>query len=156
MAEVRRHMAVPAERVWAQLGDGWIFPTWVVGATHIRDVDADWPAPGSRIHHKVGVWPLVINDTTQVLEAEAPFRLVLQARAWPLGEARIELDISEDGDGSTVTMRERPTHGVARWLHSPVQEALLRWRNREAIDRLATLAERRGRTVPLTRDRPGA
>lgn len=144
MAETRRRVDATPAQVWAQLTDAWLFPTWVVGATHIRDVEPDWPAPGSRIQHKVGVWPLVINDTTQVVEAEEPVRLVLQARAWPVGEARVEMIIAPDGPAaSTVTMRERPTNGIARWLHTPLQEAVLRWRNREALDRLATLAERR-------------
>ncbi|MDI3193607.1 hypothetical protein QK290_04985 [Pseudarthrobacter sp. AL07] len=29
-------------------------------------VDAQWPGTGSRLHHSVGHWPLVINDSTSV------------------------------------------------------------------------------------------
>ncbi|WP_324188972.1 SRPBCC family protein [Nocardia farcinica] len=47
---------VPAdiERAFAVLSDGWLYAGWVVGASHIRDVDPDWPGVGSRIHHSVG------------------------------------------------------------------------------------------------------
>ena len=40
--------------VWSVLSDGWLYPLWVVGASRMRDVDPDWPAVGSRIHHSVG------------------------------------------------------------------------------------------------------
>jgi len=33
-----------AEQVWDVLGDGWLYPLWVVGASRIRDVDDGWPA----------------------------------------------------------------------------------------------------------------
>lgn len=139
MAEVSRHVLASPERVWAELSDGWIFTGWVVGATHIRGVDATWPEVGARLHHQVGAWPLVVSDTTVVLECEPAKRLVLRARAWPVGEARVVLDVSADGDGSKITMTERPTRGPGRWLHTPVQEALLRRRNTESLNRLASI-----------------
>ena len=37
-----------------------------MGASRIRDVETDWPAEGSRIHHYVGLWPGLINDNTAV------------------------------------------------------------------------------------------
>ena len=53
--------ATPAD-VFAVLADGWLYPSWVVGASRVRGVDGTWPQPGSRIHHSVGVWPLLIDD----------------------------------------------------------------------------------------------
>ena len=35
-----------AKQVWDVLGDGWLYPLWVVGASRIRDVDDGWPAEG--------------------------------------------------------------------------------------------------------------
>jgi uncharacterized protein YndB with AHSA1/START domain len=143
VVEVSKHVNAGPERVWAELSDGWMFTGWVVGATHIRDVDENWPEVGARLHHQVGVWPLVVNDSTAVVAAEPPRRLVLQARAWPVGEAQIVLTVEPDGDGSLVRMAEAPTDGPGRWLHNPVQEALLRRRNIESLERFAAIAEKR-------------
>src|SRR3954463_14152991 len=86
----------PPERVFAALSDAWLLPVWVVGATHIRDVDENWPAPGSIVHHQVGGGPLALSDVTAVVECEPPSRLVLQGRAWPFGEVYIELTVEPD------------------------------------------------------------
>jgi uncharacterized protein YndB with AHSA1/START domain len=102
------------ERVFAELADPWSYTGWVVGASHIRDADESWPSVGARLHHRVGPWPLSIADSTRVLESEPPRRLVLQVRAWPLGEGRVELTIRAEGAGSRVTMAEVPTKGPGR------------------------------------------
>ena len=54
--------------VFAVLADGWLYPTWVVGASRMRDVDDRWPEPGSRLHHSVGAWPALLDDITESLE----------------------------------------------------------------------------------------
>ena len=64
-SDVQRTMDASAHRVFHELSDGWAFVGWVVGATHIRDVDPGWPAVGTRIHHKIGSWPVVLADTTE-------------------------------------------------------------------------------------------
>jgi uncharacterized protein YndB with AHSA1/START domain len=149
MTTVSRNIAATPDEVFAQLADGWIYAAWVVGASHIRDVDAGWPAVGTRIHHRVGPWPATIDDTTEVIDVITGSRLVLQARAWPIGEARVELTIEADGkDGSRVSMAEAPTRGVGNWLDNPLQRIVLRGRNRESLARLASLAEKRPRTQP--------
>src|SRR6478735_6471041 len=81
---------IPAdpERIWAVLADPGSYGYWVVGSDTIRDADGGWPQPGTKIHHRVGVGPLKINDDTQVIESEPGRRLVLHARARPLGTAR--------------------------------------------------------------------
>ncbi len=28
------------------LSDGWLYASWVVGASRVRDVDPRWPSPG--------------------------------------------------------------------------------------------------------------
>jgi hypothetical protein len=69
MAESRRVKCSP-EQVFAVLNDGWTYPLWVVGASRIRDVDDGWPALGTKLHHSFGVWPALIDDTTEVLKIE--------------------------------------------------------------------------------------
>lgn len=143
MAEVSKHIGVAPERVWIELSDGWMYTGWVVGASHIRGVDENWPDVGARLHHQVGAWPLTIRDSTRVVESVRAERLVLQARAWPAGEARVELDLAAEGDGTRVRMVEYPTDGAAKMLHNPLQDAVLRKRNQESLERLACIAENR-------------
>ncbi len=140
---VSRVVRVSPERAWTELTDAWVYTSWVVGATHIRDVDASWPEPGSKLHHTVGPWPLTIKDFTTVVEADPPRRLVLNARAWPVGEARIEITLEPVPDGTEVTMAEWPVRGPGAWGRNPLMDALLRARNRESLGRLAALAENR-------------
>ena len=88
-AVITRRVHAPADVVWAVLADGWLYANWVVGASRIRDVEPDWPRPASRLHHSFGVWPALIDDHTQVLTADQGRMLVLKARRWPAGEARV-------------------------------------------------------------------
>lgn len=64
----RRFKATP-EQVWGVLADGWLYPLWVVGASRMREVDDTWPAVGSKLHHSVGTWPALLDDTTEVVES---------------------------------------------------------------------------------------
>ena len=95
-----RLIEAPPQAVWDVLADGWLYPSWVVGASRIRAVDPAWPAVGSLIHHSFGVWPLVIDDNTEVLDASPPTLLRLRARGWPAGEAEVVLRLSADGAGT--------------------------------------------------------
>lgn len=141
MIEVTRRVQAAPDAVWRVLANGWLYPSWVVGASRMRAVDARWPQPGSTLHHSVGVWPALISDSTTVVDAEPGRRLLLQARGWPMGEARIELTIEPDGQGCVVTIFEDATHGVARVLPAPARQLLLGGRNTETLQRLAFLAE---------------
>jgi uncharacterized protein YndB with AHSA1/START domain len=136
-------MAAPPERVFDVICDGWLLPVWVVGATHIRDVDDNWPERGAKVHHQVGAWPLTIADSTAVVEYEPPRRLVLQGRAFPFGEAYIDITVEADGTGSVVHMGEAPSYGPARVLDNPLQRRLLAARNKESLARLRDVAEHR-------------
>ena len=72
MVSVTRYAAAPIERVFEVVSDPRTYPDWLVGAQEIRSVDEDWPQPGSRFHHRVGlVGPLTIPDSTSSVEVEA-------------------------------------------------------------------------------------
>jgi uncharacterized protein YndB with AHSA1/START domain len=143
---VSRSVAAPPEAVWAVLADGWQYATWVVGASRVRAVDAGWPQAGTRLHHSFGPWPAVISDATVSDEAEEPQHLVLTAKGWPVGEARVEIEIVPDGpDGCTVSIAEDAISGPGRFVPKPVRQALILPRNREALRRLAFIAEGRPR-----------
>lgn len=141
MAVNRKVIAAPAERVFTVLANGWLFPVWVVGASRMRAVDDHWPAVGAKIHHSVGVWPALINDSTSLLEWDPPRRAVMQARLWPIGEATVALDVEPAEDGCAVTMTETPSTGPFAALPRPVADLPIRVRNVETLHRLAYLAE---------------
>lgn len=144
MIEVSQTMAAGADRVFAVLADGWLYPLWVVGASHMRHVDDDWPAVGSRIHHSVGPWPLDIEDVTKVTAVQPDRMLELDARVWPTGAARVRLTLEPVGKNQTrVTMGEIFERGPAREVPQPLQAAMMRPRNVEALRRLADIAEHR-------------
>jgi hypothetical protein len=132
------------EDVFAVLTDGWSYASWVVGASRIRDVQAGWPQPGRSIHHSVGVWPLVIDDRTTVEAYEPLRRLQLKVRAWPAGEGRVELEAEDRGGECYLVMREKAINGPAALLPAAIADPLLSIRNKEALRRLALMAE--GRT----------
>lgn len=127
--------------VFAVLTDGWSYASWVVGASRIRDVEAGWPQPGRSIHHSVGIWPLLIDDTTTVEEYE-PLRLLqLKVRAWPAGEGRVRLE-AEDRDGQChLVMREQVVKGPAALLPAALTDPFLAVRNTEALRRIRLIAE---------------
>ncbi len=145
VAAVERHADAPPEAVWAVLADGWLYSTWVVGATRIRDVDGTWPAVDSRIHHSFGLWPAVIDDTTHVLECEVERLLALAARGWPVGEAEVRIRLTPAGDGTKLTIEEAVTGGLGRLLPTWLEQLAVRPRNSEALRRLCMLAEGRYR-----------
>jgi uncharacterized protein YndB with AHSA1/START domain len=143
VATVEQRISAPVERVFDILADGWSYSSWVVGASHIRKVDSGWPQPGTRIHHSVGPWPLVVKDVTLVEELELPHRLVLRARLWPFGAATVRFDLASAGAGATtVVMDEELKEGPFSRLPARVQAALLVPRNRETLLRLSDLATR--------------
>jgi hypothetical protein len=141
-----RDMTCTPGQVFAVLSDGWLLGLWVVGASRIRDVDATWPAPGATVHHSVGSWPALLDDTTTVKAVVPDRSLGLQARAWPAGEANVLIQVDARPGGCRVTITEDAVKGPATWLPKPVRSALLHRRNTEALRRLEYLAE--GRTAP--------
>ena len=141
----RRLIAATPDEVWGVLADGWLYPLWVVGATRIRDVDQSWPAEGSRIHHSVGVWPVMINDHTRVLKVVPGRSLSLRARAWPMGEADVVIKLSDVGSETEVTIEEEVVSGPGTMIPPPITGLSLKWRNVETLRRLSFVVEgRRG------------
>ena len=64
--------------------------------------------PGSRIHHSVGTWPLLVSDET-VVEACEPEQLIrLRAKGKAMGQAIVEISLHDEGDRTRVVMVHRP------------------------------------------------
>jgi len=145
MAETSRIIGTSAERIFAVLADGWSYASWVVGAAHMRDVDPSWPAPGSRLHHRVGPWPVNIDDQSVVRSMIPDRMLELEARVWPLGAALVRLTLEPiDPLRTRVRMEESLCSTMWRKVPDIVQAALLVPRNQESLARLDDIAVHRG------------
>ena len=143
MATNERTMKATADAVWAVLADGWLYPLWVVGASRMREVDDGWPAVGTRLHHSVGTWPLLIDDTTEVVEVTPGASLTLHARAQPSGVARVTIHLEALGAETRVVIEEDAVSGPAVLVPKIVRDVSIKWRNVESLRRLAYVAERR-------------
>lgn len=124
----------------AVVRDGWNYADWVVGAVHVRAVDPAWPSAGSKVHHRLGAWPLTLDDTTEVVSYEEGQSLELRARLWPLGEATVRLDWEPYGSAQTrVRMEERFVRGAALGARNRAADVILHARNAESLARLEHL-----------------
>jgi uncharacterized protein YndB with AHSA1/START domain len=143
MATNTRVIRTGPDKVWAVLTDGWLYPLWVVGAARMRDVDANWPEVGSKLHHSAGTWPLLIDDNTEVLECRPGTFLRLRARAWPVGEAQVDITLSAAGAHTRVEIAEQAVSGPGALIPKAIETPMINWRNSETLRRLALIAENR-------------
>ena len=143
MATNYRVLSCSPEAVFDVLADGWLFPTWVVGASRMRNVDDAWPQPGTKLHHSFGTWPLLVNDETTMLEWDPPRHAALKPKGWPIGEAIVTIDVRPQGSGCLVRIQEQPAEGPGAWVPRFITDPILYLRNRETLQRLAYVAEGR-------------
>jgi hypothetical protein len=140
---VTRDTTATRQQLWNVIADGWTYSQWVVGNTRMRAVETSWPAPGSKIHHTIGIWPVVLNDETEVESCIPQEELVLLAKTRPFGGARITLRLFDTENGSRVEMAEVPVGGPLSLVPRRLALAAVYPRNRECTARLVALAERR-------------
>jgi uncharacterized protein YndB with AHSA1/START domain len=141
MATNHIQIAVSPDEVFAALANAANYGDWVVGSDTVRDADPEWPKVGSRFHHRVGVGPLKLNDHTEVLEVDPPHRLVMHARARPLGTAEVAMRLAERDGGTLVTMTETAGDRLSRLMLNRLTDPLIRLRNAESLRRLKRIAE---------------
>ena len=135
MATVTRTMNVPIDDVYGALADPRTYPEWLVGAKQIRSVDAGWPEPGTKFHHRVGlIGPLTIADSTESLAVEPGRSLTLEARARPAGRAEVDFQLVADGDRTVVTMHEHPLGILAP--AGPLLDPATALRNKKSLRQL--------------------
>lgn len=139
MAEVVRIIPASREAVFAVMADPYSYPDWVVGAQRVRSVEGEWPRAGATFHHVVGMFPLHVRDSTSVVEVEDGRCLVLDARARPMGRARVELCLEDTPGGTRVRMIEYPVSGPATLAPGFVVEPSIRKRNHVTLERLERL-----------------
>jgi hypothetical protein len=104
-------------------------------------VDDRWPEPGSRLHHSVGAWPALLDDITESLEWQPQRRAVFKARGWPLGSARVEMEVEPRGNGCLIRITENVQDGPGLLILKPIRDSMIHLRNIETLKRLRYLAE---------------
>jgi uncharacterized protein YndB with AHSA1/START domain len=137
-------IAAEPDRVFDVLADGRSYGHWVVGSSEIRDVDDDWPAEGSRFHHKVGWGPFKVADHTEVLRCERPSVLELKAKARPLGTACVTIELHAHKLGTRVVMIEDAGDRLTALVFNPLTHLLVRGRNVESLRRLKAMVDGAG------------
>lgn len=134
----------PPAAVYEALLDTSLYAQWVVGAREVKKTDGSWPKPGARFHHRVGVGPVTLADTTKLVEADPDRRVVLEVRARPLGRAHVRLDLRPRSRGrrTKVIMTEHTTTGIWSLMPNPVENTLIHVRNAASLRRLRRLVTR--------------
>jgi uncharacterized protein YndB with AHSA1/START domain len=137
------HMQInlPPDRIWAVLATPATYADWVLGADTIRGADANWPERGSRFYHRFGFGPFKIEDHTEVVDVDPPYRLVLNARARPMGAALVDILLNPLEGGTFVTMIETSADPLARLGINALTEPLVRKRNNISLCRLKDIAQ---------------
>jgi hypothetical protein len=144
MAVTRRLMReLTPQQVFDVLRDGRSYGSWVVGTRTIREVEGPWPQVGARLHYTVGYGPLRKDDETESRSYEPDRRLALEARAWPAGSAQVVITAEAADGGTLVAIDEKPVTGLARRVHNPVLDLLIKGRNVETLRRLESQAATR-------------
>lgn len=140
MSTVTQVFNSPAPEVWKVIADGWLYSGWVVGASRIRAVDAHWPEVDARLHHSVGAWPFVIDDSTRVAAVDPGKSLELIARGWPMGEAKVVITLEDLGSQCRVTIAEDAVRGPGLAVPKALRDPAISIRNRETLKRLELMA----------------
>jgi uncharacterized protein YndB with AHSA1/START domain len=143
MSDNEIHVDAPPEAVWSVLADPETYGEWVVGASHVRGAEPDFPAPGSTFHHAQGMRPFIVEDTTTALAADRPHRLSLLVRVRPIMIGRVDFELIPVDGGTRVRMHEQPIAGLVAPLHNPLLDLVFKARNAESLRRLKRLAEER-------------
>ena len=138
-------IAASVEDVAQVLRDPSTYPDWLVGAQTIRSVDENWPAVGSKFHHRIGVGRLTIPGSTSVLN-DGPTQLALGAGMGPFGEATVRFTLEADHGATRLTLEEEPRRGPARcaWaLLRPLVNIALWGRNQASLASLRDVVQER-------------
>ena len=143
MSRNETYIAAAPGDVFDVLATPSTYADWVVGSSEIHRSDTAWPGKGTIFEHSQGFWPLRVHDTTQVIEADPPNRLLLEVRIRPFMIGRVEFGVFPAGDGSRVVLHEQPTGGLARLVPQAGIDVLLKLRNAETLRRLRNVVQER-------------
>ena len=83
----------------------------------------------------------MLDDITESLEWQPPTRAVFKARGWPLGAARVEMEVEPRVDGCLIRITENVQAGPGLLILKPIRDGMIYMRNTETLKRLRYLAE---------------
>ena len=143
MAVVRREIQAPVHTVYVAIADPYTYPHWLVGCRDMRRVDDDWPEPGSRFHHRVGLaGPITVADSSEVLAQSDDALLTLEVRARPFGRGRVTFTLTAGADAtSTVVELDEVPIGLMGPT-KPIADPLIKRRNVRSLHNLADYLEK--------------
>ena len=135
----------PPEVVYDTLLDARQYPKWVGGAQKIRDVDRSWPRVGSRFHHRIGIGPATIDDSTKLVSKRPGRGVKFEVRVRPFGIGYVDIDLKPKARGrkTKITMTEDFTRGPLSWVVHPLRSAGISIRNVISLRRLRRLVTSR-------------
>lgn len=145
MARNQRTISATQREIFEVLLDANAYTDWVVGAQKTRDVDEDWPAPGSSFHHKLADSSGGVKDRTTIVDIDEPRSITLKAYARPLGAADVRIDVNEIDGTCLVVIHESVVKTSKLRLLNPLIEPLIFLRNIEGLRRLEKLVVKRKR-----------
>ncbi|MFE5399877.1 SRPBCC family protein [Streptomyces sp. NPDC056580] len=158
MAVRHRLIKTSPARVWQVLADGSRYAQWVVGTAASQPKDGEWPQESASISYQIRLGPFEVGNETVVRRCVEGSVLELEAKAGPLGTARICIELRKWGEYCLVIVDEHPLQGAGGTLHNMGFEMLIQLRHRAMLARLAktcedgdTTEEREGRSRPLGR-----
>src|SRR5689334_4899147 len=114
MSVNKTYVDAPPETVFEVLSDPQSYAHCVVGASRTRKADAAWPEAGTRFHHTQGAFGIGLPDNTESVKVDRPRRLVMEARIRPFAVNKVDMRLRKQGSGTSVTMIEYPTGGLAK------------------------------------------
>lgn len=150
MAFTARELDASPSDVFAVLADPQTYPDWLIGASEIRDVDNNWPSPGAKFHHLVGIKPFVLPDSTEVIDVEPNRHLKLRVRTRPFVVADVTFELVGNDDRCVITFTEEPAFRPLGDLVQPFVDPLLHARNHRTLVRLEKVLARRTATTLAT------
>ncbi|MCX4849302.1 SRPBCC family protein [Streptomyces sp. NBC_00893] len=142
MSRNRRLILSSTSRVWDLLSDGHRYGEWVSGTRQIIAADPHWPEVGARLQVRVGVGPLVLDDTCVVRICEPERRLELEAKADPFGAARIAMNLIPWGENTLFVLEWHPLRGPGTRMHGLPVDYIVSIRNGMMLTKLARIAVR--------------
>ncbi|MEU7722092.1 SRPBCC family protein [Streptomyces tibetensis] len=145
MARNRRLILSSPSEVWDLLCEGRRYGEWVSGTQQVTAADPHWPEVGARLHVRVGLGPLVLDDTCIVRICEPGRRLELEAKADPFGAARIAMNLIPWGENTLFVLDWHPLRGPGTRMHGLPVDYLVSIRNGMMLTKLARIAVREHR-----------
>ncbi len=140
LARNRRLILSTPSEVWSLLADGHRYGEWVTGTQRVLAVDPHWPQVGARLRVRVGVGPLVLDDTCVVRVCEPERRLELEAKAEPFGAARIAMKLMPWGEATLFVLDWHALRGPGIRMHGLPVDYLVEVRNGMMLTKLARIA----------------